>query len=179
MGHEQVVITVSIKISGIQPHTGFSAAVVIESHAGQQRTILKTTILLIDPQLVRFAVVGYIDIHPSIHVEVCCHHPQRWAIFTSHTRLSGHVNESTITPIAIQPVWHGGVTLGSTIVLLTGATETFQRIVETVVDIVAHIQIEPAVPIDIQERRRHAPPRVVRSSRRRDVPERAIAIIVE
>src|SRR5437016_14187921 len=67
---KDVFSSVRVKVSGINTHASLSFAVSVEGGAGQKRFILEGAVLLIDPELVRIAIVSNVDIRPAITIKI-------------------------------------------------------------------------------------------------------------
>ena len=180
MGHEQVVVAVGVEVAGIDAHAALDPAIVIERRTRQQRAVAEGPVLLIDPQLVRLAIVGDIDVHPPVPVDIRGHDPERRTKVAGHPCLGRNVDERPVPTVAIQPVRNRREGCRSAVVPFPAACEALGLpCVDAVVEVVADIQVKPAIAVDVDERRRHAPPGVSRARRPGDIGEGPVAVVAK
>ena len=179
MGHEQIFVAIGVEVARINAHASLGDPGAIDRHTRQQRAVSEAAVLLIDPQLVRLAIVRDVDVRPPIGIEVGGHHPERRTVVTGHLRLGGDVDKRPVPTIAIQPVRNGRVALRHAIVPFAGAGEARALFPDGVVDVVGDIQVEPPVPVDVDERRRHAPPGIARACLVGDVGKGPVTVVAE
>ena len=179
MGHEQVVVAVRVEVAGVDAHAPFRAPVAIDRRPRQPRRVLEPAVPPVHPQLVGLAVVGHVEVRPAVAVDVGGHDPEGGSEFAAPERFAGDVGERPVAPVAIEPVGPRRVAVGPAPVLLAGPAEALQAVVEAGVDVVGHVEIEPAVAVEVGERRRRRPARVVRAAPRGDVGERPAAVVAE
>jgi hypothetical protein len=71
LGDEQVFVAIAIEVACIDAHASpFASPVSAERNTGEERRIREGAVVLVDPQLVRRAVVGDKDIDPAVAIEV-------------------------------------------------------------------------------------------------------------
>ena len=97
-----------------------------------------------------------------------------------HPRGRRDVGERPVTAVAVKPVRRGRERARPAVVPFPGTAEAGdRRRVEVVVEVVADVQIEPAVAVEVGERRRHAPPGVSGARLAGDVGEGPVAVVAE
>ena len=178
-GHEQVVVAVGVEVARVDPHAPLGVPVPIDRHPGQPCAVQKGAIPLIEPKLVGLAIVGDVQILPPVAVEVGRDHPQRRPVLPAPQRVGRHVREPPVPAVAQQPVRHRHVALRPAVVLLAGAVEALDQVVETRVDVVADVQVQPAVAVVVDEGGRDAPAPIIRACSRGHVRERAVAVVAQ
>jgi hypothetical protein len=73
MGEKDVLAAVAVEVGDVDPHSRLGDAVGVDCDAADIRFILERAVFLIDPQLIGIAVVGDVQIRPSIAVEIRGH----------------------------------------------------------------------------------------------------------
>ena len=98
---------------------------------------------------------------------------------TAEQRLRRHVLEGAVAAVLVQPVGLRHVDLRRAVVAAAG--EAGARLVgrDVPLHVVADVQIEPAVTVVVEKRRRDAPAGIVGPAGARDVGERPVAVVVE
>ena len=96
-------------------------------------------------------------------------------------RLRQHIAARSLLDHPFYQDWRQGkLTIEDLRAAVVGTTAVVRALrVGPVVDVVGHVQIQPAVSIQVEHRDRCGPRRVVDSRRGGDVPERAIALVQE
>ncbi len=69
LGDEEVVVAVVVEIAGVHAHAGFGLAFLRQRHARRQRRVPERAVVLVDPELIGLAVVGDVEVDPSVAVE--------------------------------------------------------------------------------------------------------------
>ena len=176
VGHEEVVVAVGVEVAQIDPHARLAAPRAVHGHAVQQGAVGEGPVLLVDPQLVGLAVVGHVDVEPTVAAEIGGQDAEGRPVLAPRAGAGRHVLERAVPAVAIQAVGRRRVALRRTVVPLAGQRQATLLVLGIVVDVVADVQVQPAVPIDIRERRRHPPARVVHAGPPRDVAERPVPV---
>ena len=70
VGDEEILVAVGIEVAGVEAHARFRLAIAVQRRARQQRDIPERAVALVAPELVWRAVVGHVDVDPSVAVEV-------------------------------------------------------------------------------------------------------------
>ncbi len=68
----------------------------------QERRILERAVALVDPQLVRLAVVGDVDVDPPVAVEIGRRHTQRGAELGRQSGARRHIGERSVAVVVVQ-----------------------------------------------------------------------------
>ena len=76
MRHEDVIGAVVVVVAHIQTHAGFSRSVRVDRNATFGCLVLEGAVPLVDPELVRVAVIGDKDVRPAVAVGIESHHAQ-------------------------------------------------------------------------------------------------------
>ena len=188
--HEQVFISVVVEVAGIHAHAGLRGAEAAQRRAGEQGGVHQRAVPLVDPQEVLGAVVGDVDVQPAVAVVVGggdaqrgSESPQRRARDPAGIdvaeRARADVLERAVAAVAIEAVGQPPVGFRRAVVARPRRVGADGAIVEVVVDVVADVQIQPTVPVVVDERRGDAE-RVSRTSmpaRVRHVGERPVAVV--
>ena len=177
MGHEQIDVAVAVEVRRVDAHAGLRRAVPVDGHAGEQGIVHETPVALVEPELVGQAVVGHVDVDAPVAVEVGGRHAQRAAPGAGDTRGLADVFETSVAQIAKQAVFLAGAAQRSAVIAHTGGQATLALVVEVVLQVVAHVQVQPAVGIDVHERRAEAPSRVVDAGCGGHVREAPVALV--
>ena len=67
---QQIEIAVVVDVDGVDAHTGLRRAVLIERASHRERRLSKATATLVQPQMIRRAIVGDEDVDAAVAVEV-------------------------------------------------------------------------------------------------------------
>ena len=136
--------------------------------------------MLVDPELVRLAVIRDVDVDPAVAVEVGGRDAERRAERAADKCLGRHVLEPAVAPIVEQPAGLRPIAVRRTVVAPPRHAQAVHVGGGVVVQTGSHEQIEPAVPVVIDERRRHPPaPAVLRSGLSGDVGECPVAVVAK
>src|SRR5205823_1901318 len=68
--HEDVEQAVAVHVTERGPHVGLGLAHAVVGEAARHGLLLERAVALVDPQVIRFAVVGNKDVRPTVAVEV-------------------------------------------------------------------------------------------------------------
>ena len=180
MRKKDVLVAVEVKISSAHAHAGLGEPGGVVGGAGEQGGVLESLAAEVDPQLVRVAVVGDIDIRPGIAVEVGADDAQAAAIGGVDACGDGHVAESRragIAGIAEQPVRDRIKRLRTAVVAPAGRAVADLVLPHGEIHIVGDEQIDEAVPIVIHEGGAGAPAILRRNRAVGNVRERSVAIV--
>ena len=179
VGHDEILVAVIVDVARIDAHPGLRLAEWSECRAGQEPAVLERPVVPVDPELVLFAIVGDVEIDPAVTVEVGGRHAQCRPELRGEAGRVGHIQEGAVAVVAIQPALLGAVHLRRAVdpAARRPVARRIQRRVPG--QVVPHEQIEPAVAIEIDEGRGHAPPVRRKAASRRDVGEDAAAVVAE
>src|SRR5262249_24204184 len=121
--------------------------------ASEKGGFLERAVALIHPQMILDSVVGDVNIDPAIAVEVGCHYSEgRPYGCRSDQGCRGDIDEFSASNISIQAGGLTAVRARRAIVAHTSDVGTRRRVLQGVVDVVTHEQIEPPVAIVVEER---------------------------
>src|SRR5712692_7912700 len=94
MGHEDVENAVASNVPEGDSHIGLGLPQAVEGEAPYDRFFLESPILLVDPQVVRLAIVGDKNVGPAVAVEVGADHAESRTGALSEPRAQGHIGET-------------------------------------------------------------------------------------
>src|SRR5437667_11738124 len=86
---------VPIHIRGVDTHSRLVATVLTRRHSGNQRYVLKRTVVIVKEQKIRPRVVRDGDVCPAVVVEVREHHTHTFGFGLADTGSIAHVGEGT------------------------------------------------------------------------------------
>ena len=95
-GHDDVIVAIVVEVSGIDAHARLGRAFLAQRRAGEQGSVLKGSVALIDPQLILMPVVGHVQVRPTVPVEVSSDDPERTAKIRGHTCRSRDISERAV-----------------------------------------------------------------------------------
>ncbi len=205
MRHEEILRAVSIDVVHGHAHIGLCAARGIKRAAHWNRLIRKRAVFAIDPEIIRAEVVGDKDVGPAIGVDIIDGDAQtgtggegprggrraligrgqpvaRFA-FPRDSRRVTDVLEHDLSSsgrllsrdVVVQLVRAATKRRGGTIIGLILVPEAPVR--RNVIDVIGHIQIQPAVEVIVDEAGGAAPERIIDPGRNRNVQKRAVTLI--
>ena len=120
---EQVFVAVVVEIAGVDAHAGLGSPVRAQRRAGQQARVLERAIVLVDPELVRLAVVRHVEIDPAVAVEVGRRDAERRPEIARDARRRRDVGERAVAVVVIEPARLGLEHIRRTVVGPSGRTE--------------------------------------------------------
>src|SRR6185437_939555 len=185
MGHEQVEEAVAVHVAHRNAHVRFRLSHRVESDTARESLLLENAVLLINPQVIGFAIVGHEDVRPTIAIEVGAQHAERRTTRAFKPRRSGYVLKANpwrlaavgTTEVVIKVSGDAGKAPG--MAKIECAVKESARHRGIVSDVVDNNEIEPAVAVVIHEGGRGSPARILQASLMRDIGERAVAVIEE
>jgi hypothetical protein len=104
LGHEQIFIPVIVEVTGVDAHAGLGLAGHRQRDPRDQGRVLEGAVMPVEPELVFLSVVGDVDIHPPVAVEVCCGYTECGTVLTRDTRFPARVDERLPTLVDVQAV---------------------------------------------------------------------------
>ena len=177
MGHEQVFVPVVVGVARIDAHAALSRAVRAQRGSGQQAGVSERPVLLVDPEQVLVSVVGHVDVDPAVPVEVGGRNAERRPKVPPDQRRGGNVDEPSGALIPIQAIRLRAVHAWRAVVPAAGRARALDIGVGAVVHVVPHVQVQPSVPVVVDERSRHAPAGIIRTGLPRHVGEGPVAVV--
>ncbi len=175
--HEEVLVAVVVEIAGIDPHARFGMTLTGDRDASGECLISKRPVAQVDPEQVLAAVVGDVDIGPSIVVEVAGHDPEAAAEAVARQRAAGHVGKRPVTAVPIETIGRGRVDLRRAIASHAGEVRAGAIRRDAVLNVVGDVEVEPPVAVVVHEGSGHREPVVGGPALVRDVGERAVVIV--
>ena len=104
-GDGKIDPAVAIEIGGVGSHARLGRAVCAEGGHGHHAGVGKGAIAVVLPQGIAHAVIGDIDIHVAIQIEVGCNHSEGIpGEFEVDAALTGDIGEGAIAVIAVENV---------------------------------------------------------------------------
>ena len=145
----------------------------------QQCLVAERPVAAVDSTTVLVTVVGDVDVDPTVAVEVVGDDAERPPVRARDLRLGGNVVEGPVPAVAVEPVGHGQVPLRPAVVPYSGRRRAVRITAGTVVDVVADVEVEPAVAVEVEKRSRESPAGAARADAVRDVGESTVAVVAE
>ena len=176
---EQVFVAVEIEVARRDAHAAFGSARRIQRGAGQQAVVGERAVVPIDPQLVRRAVVGDVDVEPAVAVVVAHRDAEPRAVRLRDAGRGGAVDEASTAVVAKQPGGHGAIRARAAVVARARRVVALLVGRRREVDVVRDEEIERAVAVVVEERGAGAPSGIREARLLRDVGERAVAVVVK
>ena len=177
IGDEQIGPAVAVDILGVHAHPGVGPAVGVVAGARGFGDVLECAIAAIEEHEVRAHVVGDVEVDPAVAVEVGRDDPEALGRRSDRCRPPGHVGERRFPVVSVEDVRGrldgGGQTVGPHVRLAAEPIVVRQL----PLTIIAHIKVEVAIVVIVEERPAHRPVRTADSRSLADIPERAFAVI--
>ena len=179
MADEDVFVTVIVDVTGVDAHVRLRRPALAHGAAGRERRLAKDAVPLVQPQEVGLTVVRHEQVYPAVPVEVRGDHPQRVADARAQATRCRDVDEGAVAAVAQETVGLGRIAQRAAVVGPSGFRYAGLMTFEPEAQKVADVQIQQTVSIDVDERCRDAPSRIVGPARCRDVCEAPPAIVVQ
>ena len=179
VGLEQINPSILIVVGGVDSHAGARFAESVDSHTCQQADFFEPPFAAVGKQEIGNGVVGDVEIHPSVIVDVCRDDSPSFGQRLRNTRLLADIGKRAVAIIAEEPARHGIVNAGNAVETL--ARQSIAAELEfgfAVVDKVADEQIQPSVIVVIKPHRAGGPARCCDTGFCRHVGEGAVAVVV-
>src|SRR5258708_15406173 len=157
--------------------TSARLSVAVDRSAGQQPFIAERAVFLIYPKLVRIAIVGDIDVHPPVAVEVGRYYSQSVAKFFRDACTNGHIFKRSVTLVMKEPIARGSKHARCAIVPGAGTGVTVGTVGRIKVSVVHQHQIQPTIPVVINESSAGAPARIISAGFFRDINKRPVTFV--
>src|SRR3989454_7145020 len=119
VGFQDVLIPVIVKIARSHTHAGLRHALGVVGSSRQQAPLLERTISLVDPEVSGGAVIGDVNVRPTIAVEVGADDSEAGPDGGSDSSGFGDIFERTVAAVVEQPRRHRLVHLRRAIIPLT------------------------------------------------------------
>ena len=121
VGHEEIEVTVGVDIAGRDPHSRFGLPRGVERDTEKERLVEEAAPALVQPQLIRFAVIRDIEVEPSVIVEIRAEHAETRGTHAAYPRRAGDVREPPAALVAIELVGRSRKDLGRAVVCVLPA----------------------------------------------------------
>ena len=178
VGQEEVLVAVVVEVARVHPHARLGHAQSAQRRAGQQPGLAERPVAAVDPQQVLDAVVGDVDVDPAVAVEVGGGDAERRTEPAAGQRDVAHVDEPPLPRVAVQVIRRAAVGLRRAIVAGVGQGAALDAVLQRVVDVVADVEVEPAVAVVVDEGGRDAEAGGrAQTALGRRLPERAVAAV--
>ncbi len=174
VGHEDVLIAVVIDIADGESHAGFRLAVIVDGRAHFKGDVDKTA-LGVEPELIGFTVVGDVDVDPAVVVEIAADDAESLTDSAGQAGGRGDIGERAIAVVVIEDIGDAGKHLRAAELLKAGGIGA--DLVGGDGDIVDDVDVEKAIAVVIDERRRARPVIVGDTGGFGDLGEGAIAVV--
>ena len=170
----QVEHAVAIVIARRDAHARLGLAVAIHGAAEGETNLVVRAVGTPPEQKVGLRVVGDIDVGEPVGREVGDRHAERLVARAVEAQRAGRGREGAVTLVDIAFVRHRLDVAGMADARLSGGIPAIDRIAGVVVEVVADVEIEIAVGVEIGPRSRRTPARIADAGLGRHVDERAV-----
>ena len=149
---------VAIHVGGVDAHAGFVTAVLAGRHAGNERNILKGSVVLVEKKKIRPGVVGDGDVRPAVAVEVREDDAHAFRFGLADAGCVAHVGESAVVIVVVELGFLSLVIVGIAVRAIAGAAFAAPEICfRRPFDVIGDNEIEPAVLVVIKPARAGGP----------------------
>ena len=179
LGDEEVLVAVVVEVAGVDSHVGLGVAARAERRSRGQRAVVEGAVAPVHPQLVLALIVGDEEIEPAVAVEIGRCRAEGRPELAAHPGRRGHVLEDAVPPVAVEQVGLRPARLRRAVVGCAGPVVALRVARQRVAEVVADEQIEPAVPVVVEERRRNPPSGIACAAPFGDVGEGAVTPVAE
>ena len=150
--HVDVRRPVPVVVAEVHPHARPRDAVLAVGHARQQGPVRKRAVAVVPVEEIRRQVVGDEDVRPPVAVVIAPHDPEALAARVRDARLRGNVRKSPVAVVPVEQVGRTLIDIGPAIGL-DAVPDASPVGFEVEFDVHAHVQVQPPVPVVVQERR--------------------------
>ena len=175
MGGVDVEAAVVVVVANGEAHARLGTAEAIDSAAEHHRPLLKAAATLIDKQEVGFGVVGDVEIDEAVSGEVGDRHPKPLVAGAEEAHLAGGIAEGAVAIVKEAGIGPGIDVAGMTDSRLALRVVAGEGIEDVVLQIVADVEIEVVVAVEVGPGGRGAPARVAGAALLGDVAKGSIA----
>src|SRR4029453_16552086 len=102
IGHNEIFIPVIVDVAGVDTHSRFGFAARIERHPCQKRCVLERAIVQVDPELIGVAVIRYVEVDPTITIEVGRGYAKGRPELRRHSSSTRHISECPVAVVVVQ-----------------------------------------------------------------------------
>ena len=151
VGDIEVLPAVAVHVGGVNAHARLVLAVFARGHAGGERGVLKSAVVVVEEEEVGPGVVGDGDVGPSVVVEVGEHHAHALGFGFSHAGFLAHVGERAVVVVVIEPDALTFVVVGMAVGAVARPVLAAPEVVlRRPLDIVRDQEVEPAVLVVVE-----------------------------
>ena len=178
VGDEKVVVAVVVVVAHVNAHARFDVAVLVVRHAGQQCFFGKVAGAVVEIQEVQGLVVGQVEIGVAIEIHVAENHAEFLALGTAQPGGHRDVGKGAVALVPIQHIRHPVKSLRTAVELQAAAALGADAVVgirEVVV--IAHVQIDEAVAVNVGKRSTRSPALVADLGGPGHIRKRSIALV--
>ena len=179
MSREEIFVSVIVQIAGVHPHTPLGFAVGAHRGAGKQAHVLERPIPLVDPQDVLAAVVGHVNVHPSVVVEIGGDDAERRAEWSSLECCGCDIGKRPIAVVPVQAIAPRPVHGRRAVIASPCQPGALLVRFDVPLHVVPDVQVQPSITIVVDERGRHAPSGEIRAALHRHVGEGSVTVVAE
>ena len=173
MGDEEIEIEVVVHVPERDAHARLRPAGVVQGDARQKGVVGETAPALIQPELVRLAVVRYIEVEAPVAVEVVADDAQPRRVHGAESGRERDVLESSAPQVAVEIVVDPGEDLRTAVV--TTAVLLGAELPRIVPHVAGDVEVEAPVGVVVAKRRRGRPSRTGHAGRSGHVLETPVA----
>ena len=146
--------------------------------AGEEGGVLEASVAVVDPQQVVGHVVGDVDVEVAVVVEVLGNHAERGPGLVD-ARGMADFREAAGALVAEQAIPGRLVDLGRTVTRLAFVATAWLVVGQAEIDVVGDVEVAQAVAVEVREACTDRPRVARKCIERRDVPEPAVAQVLE
>ena len=147
MRYKQIWMRIAIDIADSDAHAAFGLSVSVKRKSMQYGFLSKSTIGLIDPEMVRFAIVCNKKIRPPVPRQIKTHNAEASAGHCSDTRPLGYICEGAIAVVSEQSICGRLENLWVTIIWRALFPTTHRLWIK--LNVVGYIEVEVSVSVVI------------------------------
>ena len=175
-----VLPAIAVHVRRVDAHSRFVAAVLARRNAGNQRNILKRSIVFVEEKKIRPGVVGDGDVGPAIVVEIGEHHAHALRFRLADAGRVAHVGECSVVIVVVELGFLPFVVARIAVrAVARPALAAPQIILRRPLDIVGDHQVQPAIFVVVKPSCAGRPSAFIGDAGfRGDIGERSIAVIV-
>src|SRR5207245_5291548 len=167
----------AVDVADADAHVGFGNTHPVISDATAGTLFRKRAVPAVDPQTIRLQVVGHQQVRPAVIVEIGSDHPHSPPGQTTETRSQRYVLEAhRRAPEVLIELGHLTLKLPRRAIIAL-QPHALTLLGGIIAGIIGDRQIEPAIPIEVEEAGTNGPERMIEARLLGDVSEPAISVI--
>ena len=178
IGHDDIHQAVPVVVGRVGAHSRFGIGFFVIAGAGKQGHVFESTLAVVLIVEIPYRVVGDVEVHPAVIVEIGRHHPQALALRIEDAGRGGHVPEAAAAQVLVEPVGDAVVvariTVGSDVLQLAVGTGF-----EAGLQVVGHVEIQVTVIVHVEKGGAGAPVGTTDAGFGRNVAEGSVPVVAK